>query len=750
MATRRDFLKETGGLLIGFSLAEDLLVAGTVTAPSPALLNSWLRVGNDGAIQVLTGKVDIGMGVGTALRQIVAEELDVALDRIQFVMGDTSETPDQGGVGGSTSISAGARPLRNAAASARYQLLQTASTKLAVPVEQLSVRDGIVSVTADPARTISYGALAEATGTPDPLKVSGSGFGLNVEGKGKPKDPTSYTVVGQPVHRSDLKLKIMGQATYAPDFRVPGMLHGRVVRPASTGARLQSIDETAARKIPGYVKAVTKGNFVGVVAETEWAAIRAASELKVNWSEPAHLLPSDLYAHMRTVVPHSTRPGIARGDAPAILQTSQRKLEASYEWPFQAHSTMGPGCAVADFQAGGITTIWCGAQKPHSLQKGLAGLLKVPENQVRIVWLEDAGSYGRAGYEDVAADAALLSQDVARPVRVQWMRNDMTAWGGKGPATTFELAAALDAKGTLTAVSFTARAFSGADILPQPSDAGNTLAGQLIGIPNKPADEVTQWGDTTEPYVIANIKSICHVLPPLHGNESPLRATHLRDPGGPAATFASESFMDELASSAGADPVVFRMNHLQDVRARAVLTAVVGRVKWETRTSPHKRVGTADIVTGRGVALGLRGGTHVAVVADVEVNRRTGAVQVKRLTCAHDCGLIVNPDGLRGTISANLIQSMSRVMKEEITFDRDNVTSRDWLGYRVAVAADIPEIDIVLINRPELPPGGAGEPSTRPVPAAINNAIFDAIGIRLRQAPLTSAKVKAAIDLATA
>jgi nicotinate dehydrogenase subunit B len=332
---------------------------------------------------------------------------------------------------------------------------------------------------------------------------------------------------------------------------------------------------------------------------------------------------------------------------------------------------------------------------------------------------------------------------------VQWTRADMTQWGGKGPATTFELVGALDDQGEVTALQFTSRAFSGTDILPQPVEAGNLLAAQLIGMPNKSGgDEYSQWGDSTSAYNIPNVRSTSHIVPALYDLASPMRATHLRDPGGPAGTFAGESFMDELAAAAGVDPVSFRMLYLTEPRARAVLTAATERAKWDTRPSPKQSSGSGDVVTGRGVALALRGGTNVATVAEVEVNRRTGAVRVKRLVCAHDCGLIVNPDGLKATVAANLIQSMSRAMKEEVAFDRNGVTSVDWNTYKVAKARDIPEIDIVLLNHPELPPGGAGEPASRGTAAAINNAIFDATGVRLRRAPLTPERVKAALGKA--
>ncbi|HEV3196279.1 MAG TPA: molybdopterin cofactor-binding domain-containing protein, partial [Bryobacteraceae bacterium] len=723
--SRRGFLRTGGGLLIGFSLTDSgilpqLVAADTSPTPEPGHLNAWMRIEKDESVRVFTGKVDIGMGVQTALIQVVAEELDVAPGRIQVVMGDTSATPDQGGVGGSTSISAGAKPLRNAAATARYLLLEMASERLGTPAAQLQVKNGIVSATGDPSKSVTYGALAGGYEMAEVLRVSGGGFALNVEGKGKPKDPASYTVVGQSVPRVDLPAKILGRSTYSTDVRVPGMLHGRVVRPAGAGSAVVSVDESSVKGIPGYVKTVVKGNFVGVVAEREWASIRAAKELRVSWSSPAASFPDDLYGYMRAAKPKATRELTSQGDAVTALARAAKKVEASYEWPFQAHATMGPGCAVADYHADGVTTVWTGAQKPHALKIGLAQMLHLAAEQVRVVWVEAAGSYGRAGDEDVAADAALLSQAVGKPVRVQWSRADMTAWGGKGPAAIVDLSAALDAQGGVTGIEMTSRVFSGTEIIPQANTAGNLLAAQLIGMPNTNAgDEYVQWGGSTYPYTFRNVHAVGHIIAPLYVSASPMRTTHLRDPNGPAGTFAGESFVDELAAAAGADPIEFRLRHIEDPRAKAVLTTAAERAKWERRSSPKRSGAAGNLLTGRGVALALRGGTYVATVAEVEVDRTSGAVRVKRLVCAHDCGLIVNPDALRGTIQANLVQSLGRALKEEVTFDHSHVTSVDWNSYPVARWSDVPEVEVVLLNHPEIAPSGAGEPSSRPTAAAI-------------------------------
>ncbi len=756
LLSRREFVRDAGGLLIGFSLADATVLPRLLAASpedatkttSPGQLDAWLRIEKDGTVRVFTGKVEIGMGVETGFAQIVAEELDVAPQRVQFVMGDTSSTTDQGGVGGSTSIALGAKPLRNVAATARYLLLQLAAQRLGAPLDQLQVRDGIVSIQGDAAKSVAYGDLAGAADLNDALKVSGRGFALNVEGIGKPKDPANYIVVGKPLPRVDIAPKILGQWQYVTDVRVPGMLHGRVVRPARAGAKLLSVDDASARAINGYVKTVVEGNFVGVVAENEWAAIRAAQALKVTWSEVQPVFPAQahLYEHMRTVAPKASKETLKKGDAAAAFASAARKIEATYESPFQSHATMGPGCAVADVHLEGLTTVWSGGQKPHALQLGFAELLRLPPEKVRVIWVEDAGSYGRPGFEDAAADAVLLSRAVGKPVRVQWSREDMTAWGTKGPAVTCDMSAALDAKGEVSAFQFTSRAFSGGQVSFLPATAGNFLAAQLTGIPNTSGvDEFAQWGEECVAYAFPNVHADAHVVPAFLDEASPLRTTHLRDPEGPATTFATESFMDELAAAAGADPAEFRLKYLDDERLTAALTKAAEKFGWDRRPSP-KHAGTSEIATGRGVAVALRGGTRVATVAEVEVNRRTGTVRVKRFVCVHDCGLIINPEALAGTVAANLIQSLSRSLKEEVMFDGSRVTSVDWNSYPIARASDVPDqVDITLINHPEIPPSGAGEPSSRPTAAAIGNAIFDATGARVRRGPLTPPRIKAAL-----
>jgi CO/xanthine dehydrogenase Mo-binding subunit len=448
------------------------------------------------------------------------------------------------------------------------------------------VRDGVVSVSSDASRRVTYGELVQAGVPTENLRVTGSGFTLNVQGSGTPKNPAAYSVVGKPLPRTDLAEKVLGTFTYMVDVRVPGMLHGRIVRPTGAGAKVQRVDDGAAKRVSGFVATVVKGDFVGVVAETEWAAIKAARALTVTWSA-------------------STR--------------------------------------------NAVTTVWCGGQKPHQLQKGCAEFLGCAPERVRVVWVEDSGSYGRPGFEDAAVDAIVLSQAVGKPVRVQWMRADMTRWGPKGPAAMFQLIAGLDDQGNVSGFQFAARAFSGAEINFIPTSRSNFIAAHLTGIPNTSGyDEFPAWGSEAPPYAFPDIVTSTHVVPSFHAAPSPLACTHLRDPNGPSTSFAVESFIDELAVTAGVDPIEFRSRYLDQPRAKAVMTAAAQKYGWETRTIPKSGV-RGNVVTGRGAALGIRNGTYVGNVAEVEVDRRTGMVRVTRFVVAHDCGLIVNPAGLTAT-----------------------------------------------------------------------------------------------------
>ncbi|HEV2357213.1 MAG TPA: molybdopterin cofactor-binding domain-containing protein, partial [bacterium] len=678
--SRRDFLKTSGAVVVAFGIPP-FLGAPLDAAPGPAAvrapgpIDSWLAIARDGSVTVFTDKVELGMGVSTAFAQIVAEELDVPVRSVSVVMGDTAVTPDQGGVGGSTSISVGAVPIRQAAAEGRRVLLELASARLGVPAGRLIVQDGIVRRTDDPAKGAAYGDLIGGRRFDVTLKASG---GTPDAGAVRPKAPDQYKVVGTPVPRMDIPPKAAGRFTYVVDVRVPGMLHGRVVRPPVPEARLVRVER--GQDLPPAVRIVTRGTFVGVVAETEWEAIQAAGKIAVTWSTSEARWPAmpDLYTAMWAMAPTTRKVMAETGGVDAAFASAARTIEARYEWPFQSHAMMGPACAVADVRAGS-TTIWSSTQHPHQLAHGIAELLGRPADTVRVIWVQGSGSYGRAGGDDAAGDAALLSQATGRPVRVQWMRADETGWDPKGPPVVMAARAALDARGGVLGWDYVARGFSGSGTSPRPDTAGDLLAGQLMG---RPASGVDVPPALQENYVFASKRKIGEVVP-WPQDASPLRTSNLRAPSQPATTFGGESFVDEVAAALRADPVEFRLRYLREPRDIAVVRAAADRARWTARPSPRADAPRAGLATGRGIAYTPRGNTRLATVAEVGVNRATGEVRVTRLVIAHDCGLIVNPDGLRGTIEANLLQSVSRALKEEVRFGPAGVTSVDWHTYPV-------------------------------------------------------------------
>jgi nicotinate dehydrogenase subunit B len=514
------------------------------------------------------------------------------------------------------------------------------------------------------------------------------------------------------------------------------MLHGRVVRPPAIGATLQSIDEDSVNDIPGLIRVVRIGNFVGVIAETEWGAIRASRRLKVNWS-PWEGLPdqSALWEYVRgtKIVKEDVTSDV--GQVTAALPRGATRLRATYDFAIHTHGSIGPSCSVVEFKNGALTC-WSASQATHALRKQLAAMLSMPEEQVRCIYIDGSGCYGRNGHEDAAGDAALLSRAVGRPVRVQWMREDEHGWDPKGPPTLIDLDAALDAKGNLIT-------WSSAFFLPQGAATPVALvAATLASLPHEM--NIGPGGilnDTAIPYAVPNMRTVAHRL-----ETTPLRPAWVRAPGRMQNTFANESFLDELATAAGADPLEFRLRHLKDPRGAEVLERLASVAMWERAAAkPHDH--SARIATGRGVAFVkyelVR--TYVGVVADVEIDRATGEIRVKRFFVVQDCGQIINPDGVKNQIEGNIVQTVSRTLMEQVTFNRARVTSLDWGSYRIIGFPEVPDVVIDLIDRPHEKPWGSGEPSASVVPAAISNAVFAATGRRLRSVPFTPDKVKASM-----
>jgi len=733
LASRRDMLKGGGALVVAFSFSgpiPEALAQGAAASNALPLteVDSFLSIDPAGMCTVYSGKVDLGTGVRTALTQIAAEELDLPLSAVTLVQGDTLLTPDQGTTWGSLSIQVGGMQIRNAAATAKDALLEEAAKRLGVKKEDLTVAEGVVRAGA---KRVSYGEL-----------IGSKLFSLKLDPQkpAKAKDPKNYRIVGNSVQRLDIPDKVTGKFTYMQDFRLPDMLHGCVVRPPAFGAKLESVDETSIKEIPGIVKIVREGNFLGIVAENEWAAIKAARQIKVGWSQAETLPdPSKLWAYVRASKVAKEEVTSSTGNVGAALaEVGAKTITASYDFAVHTHGSIGPSCAVAEFKDGKLTS-WSASQATHDLRKQLATMFRLSPGDVRCIYVEGSGCYGRNGHEDAAADAALLARAVGKPVRVQWSRADEHGWDPKGPPTLIDIRASVDGSGTVTA-------WDSEFFIPQQT-AGSfqvpLVAATLAGLP---ADNVTApaniFQNSAIPYRFANIRTVCHRL-----ETTPFRPSWIRTPGRMQNTYANECFIDELAAAAGTDPIEFRLRYLDsgDKRGIETLNRVAELAKWDKRASPKKSSG--DMVAGRGVAYCKYelSRTYIAAVAEVEVDRKTGVIRVPRFYIAHDCGQIINPDGLRNQIEGNVMQTVSRTLLEELKFDRSMVTSLDWESYPILRFPDIPEIVIELIDRPTERPWGAGEPTSAVVPSAISNAVFDATGVRLRSVPYTPDKVKEAL-----
>jgi len=691
-------------------------------------LDDWIRIETDGTITAFSGKVELGQGVRTALAQIVAEELDVPFERVHMIMGDTSLTPDEGYTAGSMTIMSSGEALRQAAAEAKKVMLEMASDHLDATIVELIINDGVILVQGRPERSISYTEL-----------MGGKPFNCEVSYTAPLKAPRDYRVVGTSVPRVDIPSKFTGQQSFIQDMQLPGMLHARLVRPPSSAAQLVSIDESSIKDVPGIVKIVQKGNFVGVITEREEQSVLAAQRLKVEWSEKPFLPPmAELYSHLRSLPTEDT---VVRddGDVEQVIAHSARQIRAEYHQPYHAHASIGPSCALADVQPE-QATVWSSAAGPYPLRSVLAQLIGMPEDKLRVIHVEGAGSYGQNGSDDAAADAAVLSQAVGRPVRLQWTRQDEFVWEPKAPSMVMEVSAGLDDQGNVTAWDY--HVWSPSHVA-RARFAAQLVAAQLINRQPFPAGRFSFGAERNAPtnYTFPKQRVTVHYLA-----TTPLRSSAFRSLGGAENTFANESFVDELAIAAGADPLEFRLRYLDDPRALDVLHAAAEKAGWERRPTPKK--GGTTALEGRGLAFARYENEEalVACIAEVQVDPESGLVSAKRVVVAHDCGLIINPDGLKNQIEGNIIQSLSRVLKEEVKFDEYRIQSVDWDTYPILKFSEVPEVEIVLINRPDEPALGAGEPSMVTTSAAVANAIFDATGVRLRQIPFTPERVRAALS----
>lgn len=708
-----------------------------------AVVADGSRVSDGGAgwrVLAFNGHVDLGTGIRTSLAQIVAEEIDVPMARLDMVLGHTNAAPNQGPTIASASIQISAVPLRRAAAQAREHLMQLAAERWNLPRDALRLRDGVVRPRSnDDPRQLDYGEL-----------LAGQHIRLTLAPPDQPvrlKPASDYRIVGQGVARVDIPAKATGELSFVHDVRVPGMRHGRVIRPPHPGRDagdfigrcLIDVDRDSVAHLPGNVQVVAQGDFIGVVADREEQAIAAMRALKVRWKPvpPAPQL-DDLAAAIRTN-PSKARPLIEDGDVDAVCAQAATHLRRTYVWPYQMHASIGPSCAVADFCDGRLT-VWTGTQNPHMLRTDLDRLLKLGEGQIELIRLEAAGCYGRNCADDVCADAALLSRAVGAPVRVQLTREQEHQWEPKGTGQLMDVGAAIDAQGELLAYDFAVR---------YPSNDAPLLALLLTGaIPGEP--RTLEMGDRTAapPYRYANRRVVCHDMPPI------VRSSWLRGVSALPNSFAHDCMIDELAEAAGADPVDYRLRNLDDARAVALIDATAKHAGWQPRTPGSRGKPDADgVLHGRGVAYARYvhskfpgfGAAWAAWVIDLGVDAATGRVRVQRIVVGQDTGMVINPDGVRHQIHGNVVQTLSRCLLEKVDFDQAGVSSREWGGYPIIGFKDLPAIDVLQMPRQDEPPMGAGESASVPGPAAIANALFDATGRRFYEAPFTPEAVRAAL-----
>ena len=768
--SRRSFLAGSGAMIVTFASASvmdhmsGVFAQGFNGTGSPQL-DSWIAIAADGSVTAYTGKCEFGQGLYTAQMQLVAEELCVPLNRVHLIECDTSMTPDQGTTSGQQSHPANFNRsnLALAAATARETLIRLAATQLNAPTRDLVARDSAVSVKATPSRRVSYGVL-----------IGGKTFDVQLNPKAARIHPRDWTVLGTPAPRVDMRAMATGEFEFVHNVRVPGMLHGRVVRPPSPGASVMSVDESSVRGMPGLVKVVVKKNFIGVVAGKPWQAAQIAEKLRVTWTPGPRLSPQrDVYEQIRKE-PSTDTLLVDSGDVDIMLASATTVLRATYHHPYQMHGSIGTSCAVADVQAD-TATVWLATQSVFPTRNTTAAILGLKPEQVRVIYTRGAGCYGINGADTVSYDAAVLSQAVGKPVRVQLSRKDEMAWENYGNLFAIDQRAGIDASGSI--ISWDYEAWSAAKGgRPGYNTPGNVVTGTLLGLnpapfnPRTPAPAPTQPLNnnlnTAPSYIAGRVQDSRNgagvvrserVLS--HRVRSPFFTGPLRAPERLQNTFAHECFMDEVAAHVKADPVEYRLRHLNHPRLKGAIQAAAKAANWQARPSPNRRAGLASqdppassgsaTLSGRGIACVCYEGDngYVAMVADIDVNQSTGQIHVTRLVVAQDCGPISNPDGMRNQIQGGALQGMSRALGEAVTWDEEKVTSIDWRTYRsLPVGFAIPRIETVLINQPDEEACGSGETAITVVAAAIGNAIFDATGVRIREVPFTPERVKAAIN----
>jgi nicotinate dehydrogenase subunit B len=758
--SRRRFLRESGALIVGFAAAKLGPVLGVApesaeaqaTRATDSQLDGWLAIAADGTVTAFTGKCELGQGMFTVQTQLVAEELGVPVGRVRLIQCDTARTPDQGTTSGSQShpTNFNERNLALAAATAREALMQMAASRLQVPEASLTMSDGVMAVRNESSRRVTFGEL-----------VGGRTFNVALNPRARRKPASAWTVLGTSVPRVDLPAMATAELEYVHNVRVPGMLYGAVVRPPETGSTLGAVNERSVATVPGIVKVVVKNSFVGIVAEKPWYALRAAARLEATWNNVKTLPDRDRFYEFLRTQPSRDALVVDSGDVDRMLADAARTVQASYRHPYQMHGSMGSSCAVADVGAD-RATIWSSTQAVYPLRSSVASLLGLRTENVHVVFVRGSGCYGINGADTVSYDAALLSQAVGRPVRVQLTRKDEMAWENYGFPYVIDQRAGLDREGNIVAWDCESW-FASRGGRPGYDSPGNVVTGMLAGreappvsprTPAPPPGAFSNGSNAAPSYVTGCVRGACggtgsvtseRVL--THTIPSPFFTGPLRSPSRLQNTFAHESFMDELAASVKADPVEYRLRHLRDPRLIEVVRAAAKAAAWEARPSPRSP-GPGAVARGRGFSCVLYEGDngYCAMVAEVEVERASGRIAVKRLVCSQDCGPISSPDGMKNQIEGGALQGMSRALGEEVTWDDRKITSIDWRSYQsLTLGFEPPVIESVLINRPDAEASGAGETTITLVAAAIGNAVFDATGARLRQVPFTPDRVKAAL-----
>jgi CO/xanthine dehydrogenase Mo-binding subunit len=732
--SRRNLLKGGGALIVGFSMggpsgASAAARGEAAGPPDPNTIDTWIAVHADNTATIYLGKGEFGQGNTTGLLQIAGEELDLDMSQLRWVQLDTNVTPNQGATTSSSSIHRGGPPLRAAAAEARQALLALASTRLGVQAGSLVVSKGVVSIDGHPTQSISYGAL-----------IGDKPFNVKFTGTAPQKPISRYRLVGSNVPRVDIPAKASGTYAHMQHMRLPGMLHGRIVRPRGqraygAGAKPLHIDEASIKDIPARV--VRKGDFVGVVAEREWDAVKAARALKVTWDEsPALPGNADLFARMRAE--KTTDTVIADwGDAAKAFGQAAHVASATYHCPYQSHAPFGANCALADVNSPGAL-VMSSTQDVYNSREMLAVVLGLPVGKVRVQYVEGSGTFGHSCYEDAAQAAAVMSQAVGKPVRVQFMRWDEHGWDNYGPAHLAEVRAGINADGKLIAYEYhgwqhgwlTDETTHELVLRTPPKE-------RTSGPPSIPVNRMS----TGSMYAVANRRVVSHAVPMV----GYLKGAPLRSPLDLSFAFASEQTIDELAVAAKMDALEFRRKNIGDARWLGVLNAAASAAGWAPRLAGSAG-SNAEVVSGRGIGLGTHHVSYGAAVAEIEVNRRTGEIVVKRVCAALDAGQAINPALVEAQIMGQVVQAVSRTLKEEVLFDKTGVTSLDWATYPVLRFAEHPEVIPVVVQRLDEPSTGAGEEAMGATAAAIANAFFDATGARLRQYPMTPERVKAALN----